>query len=89
MKGLIFGAKSVAIGVCRALKELWPEIRIFGFLVSSLENNPKELEGMPVWELAEASAKLTDEEKRKSVCILPCRRSCKGRLGKVFCATVS
>lgn len=68
MKGLIFGAKSVAIGVCRALKELWPEIRIFGFLVSSLENNPKELEGMPVWELAEASAKLTDEEKRK-ICV--------------------
>ena len=52
MKSLMFGAKSVAIGTFRALRMLQPEIQISGFLVSSLKENPRKLEGLPVMELA-------------------------------------
>lgn len=68
MKSLMFGAKSVAIGTFRALRMLQPEIQISGFLVSSLKENPRKLEGLPVMELAEASEKFSAEEKRK-ICV--------------------
>lgn len=68
MRSFIFGAKSVAIGIFRALETLQPEIQILGFLVSSLENNPKELDGLPVRELAEVSAEFDAEEKRE-ICV--------------------
>jgi len=56
---LIFGAKSIALGVCIALRD---DIRILGFMVSSLEGNPCMLDGLPVYELA----KFTN----KNVCVL-------------------
>lgn len=65
MRGFIFGAKSVAIGVYRALRELQPEVDILGFLVSSIQDNPRELEGLPVWELAKASEFFKKDEKRR------------------------
>lgn len=68
MKSFIFGAKSVAIGVCRALRVLQPKTQILGFLVSSLEDNPKELEQLPVWELARASVVFGEREKRE-ICV--------------------
>ena len=68
MESFIFGAKSVAIGIYRALKEIRPEVGIAGFLVSSLENNPSVLDGLPVLELDEISAKYYVED-RKKICI--------------------
>lgn len=65
MDSFIFGAKSVAIGICRAARTLRPEMRILGFLVTSLVDNPKELEGLPVRKLAEAAKELTEEERKK------------------------
>lgn len=68
MKIYIFGAKSVAIGVCRAIRKLGPDKEILGFLVTSHENNPKELDGLPVLELGKVSAALREEEKR-TICV--------------------
>lgn len=68
MKSFIFGAKSVAIDTYRALRELQPEVQVIGFLVSSLENNPKELDGLPVQEIAEVSSEFCAKEK-KELCV--------------------
>ena len=64
----IFGAKSIAIGVSRAIRTLKQEMNILGFLVSSLENNPEELDGVPVRELGKVSAEMDEREKR-NVCV--------------------
>lgn len=64
MQTLIFGARSVAIGMYRAIRELQPEWEVTGFLVTSLRDNPHELEGLPVRELAEAAELYNEEEKR-------------------------
>lgn len=50
---MIYGAKSIALGICRAIQALVPENQIQGFAVTSLEGNPKTLAGLPVWELGE------------------------------------
>lgn len=68
MKIFIFGAKSVAIGVYRAIRCLYPENEILGFLVTSFENNPREIERMPVKEIHAVSNKLSETE-RESICI--------------------
>ena len=51
MNLMIYGAKSLALGMCRALQELYPKHPVKGFLVSSKEKNPHELAGLPVIEL--------------------------------------
>lgn len=51
----IYGAKSIALGVCRAVQALYPEVEIRGFLVSSHKGNPRTLAGLPVRELGEFS----------------------------------
>jgi len=53
----IYGAKSTALGVYRAIDAFYPENRISGFVVTSLEGNPKLLAGLPVKELHEVSEK--------------------------------
>lgn len=68
MKSFIFGAKSVAIDTYRALRELQQEVQVLGFLVSSLEDNPQELDGLPVREIAEVSSGLCKEEKEE-ICV--------------------
>ena len=50
---MIFGAKSVAIDVCEAMRALEPDKHIEGFLVSNALGNPRELAGLPVRELDE------------------------------------
>ncbi len=59
---VIFGAKSIALGACLAIKEICPEHEVCGFMVSSLEGNVSTLCGLPVSEVD----RFTD----KSVCIL-------------------
>lgn len=62
MKLAIFGAKSIALGICLAVQKLYKEFEIKGFLVSSMEGNPDTLVGLPVCELGEYPC--------KKVCIL-------------------
>lgn len=59
----IFGAKSVAIGVIRALRECYEDCRIKGCVVSSLEGDPGEVEGIKVEELKTFSKRFSKEEK--------------------------
>lgn len=48
---LIFGAKSIALGVCLAIKELYPDNHIIGFLVTDKTKNPDILCHLPVMEV--------------------------------------
>lgn len=48
---VIYGAKSLALGVCLAMQELYPEYPVKGFMVKSLQNNPNILAGVPVREI--------------------------------------
>lgn len=60
----IFGAKSVAIGVIRALRECYKNSRIRGCIVSALEDNPSEVEDIRVEELREFAGRLSDDERK-------------------------
>lgn len=57
MKIAIFGAKSIALGVCLAVQKLYPEYEVETFLVSSLDDNPSTLAGLPVQEIQSYSEK--------------------------------
>lgn len=62
LKLAIFGAKSIALGVCLAVRELYVDFTVIGFLVSNREGNPNTLAGLPVYELEEFT--------QKDVCVL-------------------
>lgn len=62
MQVVIFGAKSIALGVCRALQELYKDFEVVGFLVTSRCDNPDMLRGLPVYEL--------DNFRDRDMCIL-------------------
>lgn len=62
MQIVIFGAKSIALGVCKAVKELYKEFDVVGFLVTNREGNPDTLAGLPVYEL--------DSFQERDICIL-------------------
>ena len=47
----IFGAKSIALGICRAIHTVYREYEVTAFLVSSMQDNPPVLAGLPVREL--------------------------------------
>ena len=63
MQLAIFGAQGYALGAYKAMKTLYPERRVSCFLVSSLENNAPSLQGIPVREVAEFAAELSEEER--------------------------
>lgn len=65
MEIMIFGAKSIALGICKALRKLYPQYPVKGFLVSSLEENSSRLANLSVMEIREFAEKLTLEQKRK------------------------
>lgn len=65
MKIYIYGAKSIALGVCRAIQTLYPSHSVEGFLVSALEGNPVSLAELPVIEIANLASDLSEEEKAK------------------------
>lgn len=48
---MIYGAKSIALGVCLAVRQLYPQYPVKGFIVKSLWDNPDTLGRLPVWEL--------------------------------------
>lgn len=51
-KFVIFGAKSLALGIYQAIHTLYQDCCIMGFLVSTRQGNPSTLAGLPVWELS-------------------------------------
>lgn len=51
----IYGAKSIALGTCQAVRSAYPEKKVIGFLVSSMDNNPSTLAGLPVMEIGKFS----------------------------------
>ena len=59
-----YGAKSTAIGVARAIKLNYGKWNILGFIVSSLNGNPDEIEGIRVEELDNLTKKKSNEEKK-------------------------
>ncbi len=63
MKCYIFGAKSIAISVSRAMRALNQDMEPEAFMVSSLENNPCRIDGIPVCEIHIAANGLTEQEK--------------------------
>ena len=65
MRGYIFGAKSIAISTYRAVRALHRDFYIEGFLVTSLENNPHEIDGLPVKEVKTAAQRMTEQDKRR------------------------
>lgn len=62
-KLMIFGAQSFARGIYMALKTLYPSCPVEGFLVSSLNGNPENIDGVPVLETDIFAAALSDAEK--------------------------
>lgn len=62
MRLAIFGAKSIALGVCRAVQVLYSDFEIAGFLVSTRTGNPDTLAGLPVFEVRNFT--------EKNICIL-------------------
>lgn len=64
MKLVIYGARSLAFGMYKAIQKLYPEHVIKGFLVNSLDNNPSTLAGLPVMELETFSMSSSKQEKK-------------------------
>ena len=62
LKIAIFGAQSIALGAYKAVRELYKDFEVIGFLVSSKAGNPDTLAGLPVYEL--------ENFQEKNVCIL-------------------
>ncbi|SEW09264.1 DUF4422 domain-containing protein [[Clostridium] fimetarium] len=65
VKLLFYGAKSLALGMYKAIQKLYPEYIVVGFLVSSLENNPSTLAKLPVMELSSFASGLSAKEKEE------------------------
>ncbi len=57
MQIYIYGAKALALGACVAVRELYPQHDVTGFLVKSLHNNPTTLAGLPVYRLCDVKEK--------------------------------
>lgn len=63
MNYIIFGAQGYALGTYEAISILHPDRHISCFLVSELNNNASSLRGIPVLEVGDIAAKLSDQEK--------------------------
>lgn len=63
MKIYIYGAKSIALGVCRVMQTLYPSYQVEGFLVSSLNGNPISLANLPVCAIDEFALTISTTEK--------------------------
>lgn len=58
MQLLIYGARSLALGAFRVIQRCAPTYHVVCFLVTSLENNPTSLAGLPVREIDEFTLNL-------------------------------
>lgn len=60
---IIYGAKSIALGISCAIRELFLEKKLLGFLVSSEEGNPRELRGLSVWKIDDYAKRCADKNR--------------------------
>lgn len=58
----IFGARSIALGVYKAMQEVYQEYKVEAFLVTSKTDNPEKLADIPVFESA--------SYENKNICVL-------------------
>ncbi len=63
MDMMIYGAQGYALGAYNAIKVLYPERRVLFFAVTSMEENPEELGGLPVRQIADAAEGMSEKEK--------------------------
>lgn len=61
-KLIIYGAKSIALGICKSISLLYPDLQVLGFMVNSLENNPSVLFELPVRDIANWSKTYPNKE---------------------------
>lgn len=71
MQLAIYGAKSLALGMYRAIEKLYPEEECIGFVVNSRKGNPSTLAGLPVIEMEELKVRIAPEN-RDDLHILVC-----------------
>lgn len=71
MQLAIYGAKSLALGMYRAIEKLYPEEECIGFVVNSRKGNPFTLAGLPVIEMEELKERIAPEN-RDDLHILVC-----------------
>lgn len=64
MELVIYGAQAIALGTYEAIHNLYPIRKISCFLVSERGQNPKELAGIPVFELKSYAENLSEDEKQ-------------------------
>ena len=62
MRIMIFGARSIALGVCRAIQRLYGDFEVTGFLVTGRAGNPDTLAGLPVCAL--------DQFRDRNICVV-------------------
>ncbi len=67
----IYGAKSLALGMYKAIKYLYPEEECIGFVVNSRVSNPSTLDDLPVIELDELKNQISVSD-RNDLHILIC-----------------
>lgn len=65
MKLAIYGAQGMALGVYKAIKELFPEQKILCFIVSERGINARSLEGIPVMELNDFLKRISQNEMKE------------------------
>ena len=63
MRLVIYGAQAIALGAYKAIKTVFPNKEVECFLVTTMGNNAPVLGGVPVRELADFVAGMTQEEK--------------------------
>ena len=68
---IIFGAKSIALGVCKAIRLLYSQYEILGFMVSSMQDNSDILLGLHVEEIEYYADKYSDKDKINVVIATP------------------
>ena len=71
MKIVIYGAQGIALGTFLAMKETAQDITVDCFLVSKKEGNPSVLGGLPVYELKEFIASISEHD-RQNVKVFIC-----------------
>ena len=65
MDYVVYGAKSLALGMYKAIQYLHPEWNCRGFVVSNKKGNPELLSGEKVWQLEELKSSLSLEEQQQ------------------------
>lgn len=62
MRIIVYGAKSLAVGMATAIKELYGMCELLCFAVTSAEDNPKSLLGLPVIEIGILAKSIKEKE---------------------------